>query len=61
MVLGMRPYKLKLDEESRFGNAKWFWPNIFAQFAPAGEKAQRNLISTREHCNKYDLTAAPCF
>jgi hypothetical protein len=47
-------------KKSRFGSAKWLWPSIFAQFAQAGKKAQQNLIPAREHCNKYDLTAAPC-
>ncbi len=45
-----------------FGSAKWFWPGIFvARFAEAGKKAQRSCVPTREECNEYDLTAAPCF
>jgi len=49
-------------KKSGFGSAKWFWPSIFAQFSQAGKKAQQNLIiPATEHCNKYDLTAAPCF
>jgi len=45
-----------------FGSAKWFWPGIFvAQFAEAGKNAQQSCVPTREECNKYDLTAAPCF
>jgi hypothetical protein len=50
-----------LDEEKPVWLCKWFWPSIFAEFAQAGEKAQQNLIPAREQCNKYDLTAAPCF
>jgi hypothetical protein len=35
--------------------------NIFSQFAEAGKRHSKNLISAREECNKYDLTDAPCF
>jgi len=30
-------------------------------FAEAGKKAQQSCSPAREECNKYDLTAAPCF
>jgi hypothetical protein len=42
VVLSMWPCKLKIEwrkvNTCWFGLAKWFWPNIFAQFAEAGKR-----------------------
>jgi hypothetical protein len=41
-----------------FGSAKSFWPSTFAVF---WKNAQHSCVLVGEDCNKYDLTAAPCF
>jgi hypothetical protein len=44
-VLIMWSCKLKLDEEkskhASLAQQKWFWPNIFAQFAEAGKRPSK--------------------
>jgi hypothetical protein len=35
-------------------------PCIFAQFVEAGKRHSK-LVYLLEECNKYDVTAAPCF
>jgi hypothetical protein len=36
-------------------------PNIFSQFAEAGERHSQNRMSARDECKKYDLIDAPWF
>jgi hypothetical protein len=53
----MRPCTFKWVREKStyagFGWGKWFFSSIFVQFA--------RPLPAREECNKYDLTASPCF
>ncbi len=51
----------KKVETCQFGSAKWFWPSNFCIVCWGQYKAQQSLTPAREECNKYDLTAAPCF
>jgi hypothetical protein len=40
---------------------KWFCSCMCALFAEACKRRKRGCAPTREECNKYDMTAAPCF
>jgi hypothetical protein len=42
-------------------SGKWFWSCICGQFAAEAGNAEESCAPAREECNKYDLTAAPCF
>ncbi len=60
----LRPYTLKLDEEkltyAGVGQENSVSPAyLISVLRP--EKAQQICSPGREECNKYDLTAAPCF
>jgi hypothetical protein len=53
-----------LDEEkpkhAHSAQQNWFWPHISVRFEKKG-KPKQSITHAREECNKYDLTAAPCF
>ncbi len=59
------PCKLKLDEEKSkhvgLVHQNSFGPAFLHILLSMVKGAQQILIPDREQCNKYDLTAAPCF
>jgi len=40
---------------------KWLFSCKCGQLAEAGNKAQQKCVPATKECNRYDLTADPCF
>jgi hypothetical protein len=53
---------MKKSEHMPVWLRKWFFPlQIFGQLGEADNKAQQKCAHATEECNRYDLTADPCF
>ncbi len=64
-VRSMSPSTLKLDEEQPntcwFSSGKWFCSCMFCRGWLGWHKPEQSCARAGEECNKYDLTATPCF
>jgi hypothetical protein len=65
VVRSMSPSMLKLDEEQPnicwFSSGKWFCSCMFCRIWLGWHKRKQSCARAGEKCNKYDLTATPCF
>jgi hypothetical protein len=42
-------------------SGKWFWLSTIADVAVSGKRVSSAVCTSKNECNKYDLTAAQCF
>jgi hypothetical protein len=60
----MGPYRVKLDEETSKDaalNGENGFEQAYLHSLLRLEKGNQRCAPARKECNKYDLTAAPCF